>query len=116
MPYQADSQTFAVASKQQSELPSKLISHDSDDEFIPIFEFEDSQMAMDYAQCVSKAVRYHLPWQRDRFVRVAKALLAVKGKRASLFGQTISRMPEISIGSKRSGGGQNNSSPAAPNV
>ncbi len=109
---------FAVTSKQQSELPKSLIAHDKDDEFIPIFEFDDTQMAFDYAQCISKCEKHGLFWQKDRFVREAKALLAVKGKRAALFGQVIGRMPEISIGSKRGGNSNqdNTSHPQNPNV
>ncbi len=110
----AKSNPFIATTKEQADLPKSLIAHDSADEFIPIFEFEDTQMAFDYAQCVSKCEKHNLYWQRDRFVREAKALLAVKGKRAALFGQTISRMPEISIGSKN----KNSAGPsqgAAPN-
>jgi hypothetical protein len=95
-----------VQAVQQMDATKELIRSSKTDDFITVLNFLDQQEATDFAQCLYKCRKYGLKNLEERFWFIAKARVAVKGRRSEMYAQTLARLlvPEFFGGNKVNNG------------
>lgn len=70
----------------------ELLRSTEEEDFVTALSFVDEKKAIAFAKCIHKCQIHGLKLQEKRFWRIAKALVAVKGRRADLYSQVIARL------------------------
>jgi len=94
-----------VQAVQQMDATKELLRSSKNADFITVLNFLDPQEATDFAKCIFKCQRHGLRNLEEYFWYIAKARVAVKGRRSEMYAQTLARLlvPEFFGGNKVDG-------------